>query len=71
VPCPICGAKCKCKNVGEGGLCCSCHKHKPKKIMTAWLPEVVTPELQKSIDEHIGWLEAMSDTTTNRKAKRT
>lgn len=26
--CPICGANCRCKNAGPGGLCCSCHRHK-------------------------------------------
>jgi hypothetical protein len=30
--CPICGAKCKCRKAGPGGLCCSCHKHKPRPI---------------------------------------
>jgi hypothetical protein len=25
--CPICGATCRCRKRGEGGICCSCHKH--------------------------------------------
>lgn len=29
--CPICGARCKCKNRGPGGLCCGCHKHKAQR----------------------------------------
>jgi len=29
--CPICGANCKCKNRGPGGLCCGCHRHKGQR----------------------------------------
>ena len=29
--CPICGARCVCKNAGPGGLCCGCHKHKAQR----------------------------------------
>jgi hypothetical protein len=30
--CPICGAICKCKNAGPGGICCDCHHHKPRTL---------------------------------------
>jgi len=29
--CPICGANCRCKNAGPGGVCCGCHRHKSQK----------------------------------------
>ena len=29
--CPICGANCKCRKRGPGGICCSCHRHKVGK----------------------------------------
>lgn len=32
--CPICGANCRCKKRGPGGLCCGCHRHKAQKGMT-------------------------------------
>jgi len=28
--CPICGANCRCRKAGEGGLCCPCHRHKAR-----------------------------------------
>ena len=28
--CPICGAKCVCRNRGDDGRCCGCHKHKAR-----------------------------------------
>ena len=33
--CPICGANCRCKNRGAGGICCSCHRHKVRRILVA------------------------------------
>lgn len=27
--CPVCGAKCVCRNASE--LCCSCHSHKARE----------------------------------------
>ena len=32
--CPICGANCRCRKRGEGGICCSCHRHKASSKMT-------------------------------------
>ena len=32
--CPICGAKCRCKKAGPGGICCGCHRHKSQKTFT-------------------------------------
>ena len=29
--CPVCGANCRCKRRGPGGLCCGCHQHKATK----------------------------------------
>lgn len=26
--CPICGANCRCRKRGPGGICCGCHRHK-------------------------------------------
>jgi len=31
--CPICGANCRCRKKGPQGLCCSCHRHKPRGIL--------------------------------------
>jgi len=31
--CPVCGAKCVCRNATE--MCCSCHKHKAR-ARTSW-----------------------------------
>lgn len=33
--CPICGANCRCRNRGPGGICCSCHRHKVRKLLKA------------------------------------
>jgi hypothetical protein len=32
--CPVCGAQCRCRKAGEGGLCCGCHRHSVQKGMT-------------------------------------
>lgn len=33
--CPICGANCRCKKRGPDGQCCSCHRHKVRRILVA------------------------------------
>ncbi len=52
--CPICGANCRCRNAGPGGLCCSCHRHRPRRNFNlntgevdhaqATVPEVPNPD---------------------------
>jgi hypothetical protein len=32
--CPVCGAKCVCRNRGPFGECCGCHRHKSQLGMT-------------------------------------
>jgi hypothetical protein len=53
--CPICGANCQCRKRGPGGLCCSCHRHKPSVVaVDAWSRrggEVTTEEWQ-SYEKH-------------------
>lgn len=39
MPCPICGANCRCRNRGPGGICCSCHRHKVRRIKTDFVIE--------------------------------
>lgn len=29
--CPVCGANCRCRKAGPGGMCCGCHKHKSQR----------------------------------------
>ena len=36
--CPVCGAKCVCKNAGE--MCCSCHHHKARTPLIAMVREI-------------------------------
>jgi hypothetical protein len=54
--CPICGANCKCRNRGSGGICCKCHKHKPRKIFSEVLnaqAKDLTEEMKKALELHI------------------
>jgi hypothetical protein len=54
--CPICGANCQCKRRGPDGLCCSCHRHKPRRL---WVNRSsLNPAGQKSYDEHLRRFEA-------------
>lgn len=58
--CPICGANCKCRNRGEGGLCCSCHRHKVKKILVS--ADALPEPLRASYRKHLEWLERQDPT---------
>lgn len=42
--CPICGARCRCRN-SSGGICCPCHRHKP----TARLMHAAQLELRSDV----------------------
>jgi hypothetical protein len=53
--CPICGAKCQCKRRGPDGTCCSCHKHKARRLRVS--RDSLSPAGQKSYDDHIRWFE--------------
>ena len=56
--CPICGANCKCKKRGPDGMCCSCHRHKVKRIKAAPPIEGIdTEDFFKSYDQHIEWVQ--------------
>jgi hypothetical protein len=54
--CPICGAHCKCKNRGAGGICCSCHRHKVRRILVSRDALSSDPATRASYDQHITWL---------------
>lgn len=52
--CPICGANCKRR--GSGGICCGCHKHKPRAIRPELLATKRTemrPEISAALDKHL------------------
>ena len=54
--CPICGAKCRCKRRGPGGLCCSCHRHKVKRVLRSDFSlelGVTLQEFQASLAKHV------------------
>lgn len=54
--CPICGANCKCKNRGAGGICCSCHRHKVRRILVLRSSISSTdPAKLASFDQHLKW----------------
>jgi hypothetical protein len=46
--CPICGAKCRCRKRGEGGICCGCHRHKVNGLRLV----IGSPEMDKWRVEH-------------------
>jgi len=50
--CPICGAHCRCRNAGPSGLCCSCHRHKPRGASAAWLP-IVTATFHENPEDRV------------------
>jgi len=55
--CPICGANCKCRKRGPGGLCCSCHKHKARPIRASFtivpdLPDDLRDKILQSWERH-------------------
>lgn len=65
--CPICGANCQCRNRGPGGLCCSCHRHKPSAVRVADYASrgrEYTPELLAAVEKHREWLMAAENVKT-------
>ncbi len=54
--CPICGANCRCRKAGPGGICCSCHKHKVRKILDT-IPEEKSYEIRDALDRHLRQIE--------------
>jgi hypothetical protein len=62
--CPICGANCKCRKRGPGGLCCSCHRHKPRAILEGFSilrGDRFESQLRLSLDRHKAKLEKKID----------
>lgn len=59
MPCPICGANCQCKRVGEGGMCCSCHRHRPRRSLGSLRSinraALASDAERRSLDDHIRW----------------
>lgn len=57
--CPICGANCRCRKRGPGGICCSCHRHKPgRKIRADFRMPVDAPrETLEALEKHLAGLE--------------
>jgi hypothetical protein len=54
--CPICGANCRCSKRGPGGICCSCHKHKPRAVRSELLARKrseMSPEISAALDKHL------------------
>lgn len=54
--CPICGANCKCRKRGVGGVCCSCHRHKPRPIRADFVIGAVDPadvDTLRSYERHL------------------
>jgi hypothetical protein len=54
--CPICGATCRCRNVGPGGICCSCHTHKVRSILET-IPEQKSQEIRDALERHLRQIE--------------
>jgi hypothetical protein len=50
--CPICGANCRCKKAGPGGICCSCHRHKARKVLES-IPLEQSNEIREALARHI------------------
>ena len=53
--CPICGANCQCKRRGPNGLCCSCHRHKVRRILVSEINALSRAE-RASLKQHLDWL---------------
>ncbi len=52
--CPICGANCRCRARGPGGICCSCHKHKPRRTLGTWTVGAgAPPEILVASERHM------------------
>jgi len=55
--CPICGANCRCKNRGAGGICCSCHRHKVRRLLVDRSSISSTnADALRSYDQHLEWM---------------
>jgi hypothetical protein len=52
--CPICGANCKCQKRGPEGLCCSCHRHKVRKLRV-YDRSLLSESMRASYDQHVEW----------------
>ena len=54
--CPICGAHCRCRRRGLGGICCACHKHKARPVRPELLVKKrteMTPEISAALYKHL------------------
>jgi hypothetical protein len=58
--CPVCGANCKCRKAGPGGICCSCHKHKARQVLET-IPAGQSKEIVEAIERHIRDVERERD----------
>jgi len=50
--CPICGANCKCRKRGPGGLCCDCHRHKARPVRVT-ADESMDSTMRASLAAHL------------------
>jgi hypothetical protein len=53
--CPICGANCRCQKRGPGGICCSCHKHKVKRILVSDA-QPMDATMRAALELHREWM---------------
>jgi hypothetical protein len=53
--CPICGANCRCSKRGPGGICCSCHRHKVRRILVADSP-TLDATTRAALELHREWM---------------
>lgn len=52
--CPICGANCRCRKRGPGGICCSCHRHKARRVLDTFkIPMDASTDLRRSLEWHL------------------
>ncbi len=58
--CPICGANCRCRKRGPGGICCSCHKHKARRVFESVMltpARELTAEMVDALEKHLQRIE--------------
>lgn len=58
--CPICGATCRCRKRGQGGICCNCHKHKARRVLESVQltpAKDLSPEMQAALEAHLRAIE--------------
>jgi len=58
--CPVCGANCRCRKAGPGGFCCSCHKHKARKVLES-IPPGQSTEVIAALERHIREIQREKD----------